>query len=49
MHAALWAIAANSDYPPPPCPANNKVLKKYGPLDTPFGTEIIRYLNPVPN
>ena len=41
--------------PPPPCPANNKVLK-YGPhrsvatpLDTRFETELIRYLNPVPN
>ena len=38
----------------PPCPANNKILKKIRSereclLDTPFGTQLIRYLNPVPN
>ena len=40
--------------PPPPRPANNKVPQKIRSeqecaLDTPFGTQLIRYINPVPD
>ena len=40
--------------PPPPCPANNKILKEIRSeqecsWDTPFDTHLTQYLSPVPH